>query len=145
MAYENVPVRGATILPQIRGRVMDMTVKVRPDGEDFCWFRIEVAKEENFVTYIQYVSKDQMIRIDRSRCGFPNDIIHMREFLVSPKDKELTLRILLDKHSLELFVNGGEQAATMLVYTKQSAKEIVFDAEGDVLMDVTKYDLEVGE
>lgn len=146
VAYENVLVRGMTTLPQIQGRVMDMTVRIRPaDEEGFNWFRIEVAKEENFVTYIQYMPKDQMIRIDRSRCGLPNDIVHMREFLVSPRDKELTLRILLDKHSLELFVNGGEQAATMLVYTKQSTNEIAFVAEGNVLMDVTKYDLEIGE
>ena len=44
-------------------------------------------------------------------------------------------------HSLELFVNDGEQAATSMIYTDVSADAISFEAEGRVIIDVEKYDL----
>ena len=47
----------------------------------------------------------------------------------------------MDKHSLELFVNDGEQAASFVMYTPLSADVISFEAEGELLMDVDKYDL----
>lgn len=143
VAFENVLVHGVTTLPGIHGRVIDMTVRIRPANEEgFNWFRVNVAKDGENVTVIRYKPKSRMMRIDRSRCGFPNDIVHIRDFMVNTVDGELTIRILMDKHSLELFVNDGEQAATMMVYTDQTASSITFDAEGDVLMNVTKYDLE---
>ena len=49
--------------------------------------------------------------------------------------------MVLDKHSLELFVNDGEQAASFVMYTPVTADVISFEAEGEVLMDVDKYDL----
>jgi beta-fructofuranosidase len=47
----------------------------------------------------------------------------------------------MDKYSLELFVNGGEQAASMTLYTPLAADGIRFSAEGEALLDVEKYDL----
>ena len=47
----------------------------------------------------------------------------------------------MDKHSLELFVNDGEQAASFVMYTPVTADVISFEAEGEVLMDVDKHDL----
>ena len=65
----------------------------------------------------------------------------MRDFLVRPRQGEIKLRLILDRHSLELFVNDGEQAATSMIYTDVSADAISFEAEGRVIMDVEKYDL----
>ena len=79
--------------------------------------------------------------MDRSRCGFPFDIVHVREFPVYSKHGNIKLRCVLDRHSLELFVNDGEQAATFVLHTPVSADVISFEADGEVLMDVEKYDL----
>ena len=49
----------------------------------------------------------------------------------------------MDRYSLEVFVNDGEQAATSVIYTPLDAKSISFSCDGTVLMDVEKYDLEV--
>ena len=51
------------------------------------------------------------------------------------------MRIVLDRYSLEVFVNDGEQAASAVIYTRQEADAITFEAGGAVLMDVEKYDL----
>lgn len=45
--------------------------------------------------------------------------------------------------SVELFVNDGQQAASMIIYTSLDAKSISFSCDGTVLMDIEKYDLEV--
>ena len=48
---------------------------------------------------------------------------------------------VLDKNSVELFVNDGEQAATFLLYCPLEAQAISFESEGTVCMSVEKYDL----
>ena len=58
---------------------------------------------------------------------------------------EIKLRIILDRFSLEVFVNDGEQAASSVIYTRQEANVISFEAGGSAMMDVEKYDLLFGE
>jgi beta-fructofuranosidase len=65
----------------------------------------------------------------------------MREFPVYSKHGCIKLRAILDRHSLELFVNDGEQAASFVLHTPVSADVISFEADGEVVMDVEKYDL----
>ena len=65
----------------------------------------------------------------------------MREFPVYSRHGNIKLRCVMDKHSLELFVNDGEQAASFVLHTPVTADVISFEAEGEVLMDVEKYDL----
>ena len=95
------------------------------------------------MTSIRYKPECDTIRVDRTRCGFPYDIVHVRDFLVRQRGGEVKLRLVMDRPSLELFVNDGEQAATFLLYTPESAASISFEADGGaVMMDVEKYDLE---
>ena len=51
------------------------------------------------------------------------------------------MRVILDRFSVEVFVNDGEQVMTATMYTDQSADGISFFADGVVNMDVVKYDL----
>ena len=76
------------------------------------------------------------------RSGFPHDIVNVRDFPVSAYD-ELKLRIILDRYSLELFVNDGEQAASFVLYTPVSADSISFSCDGAAIVDVEKYDIEL--
>ena len=54
---------------------------------------------------------------------------------------EIRLRVILDRFSVEVFVNDGEAAASAVIYTRQEADAITFEADGQVLIDVEKYDL----
>ena len=65
--------------------------------------------------------------------------------MVRSQGGKITFRVILDRFSLELFVNGGEQAASAVIYTRQEANAISFEAGGVVLMDVEKYDLDFEE
>jgi len=60
---------------------------------------------------------------------------------VRPQDVEIKLRVVLDRFSVEVFVNDGEKAASAVIYTPQAADAITFEADGQVLIDVEKYDL----
>ena len=142
VTHRNIPVNGEINLPGVQGRVLDMTVTIRPTGPDlYRWFRIRVAKDEQHETIIRYRPDQGTLKLDRIRSGLPHDIVHTRSFLVWPRDGELKLRIILDRFSVEVFVNDGEQAASAVIYTRQSADAITFEAGGSALIDVEKYDL----
>ena len=137
-----IPVCGEINLPGVQGRVLDMTVTVRPTGgEIYRWFRIRVAKDGEHETIIRYRPSDGTLKIDRTRSGLPCDIVHTRSFLVRDQGGEIKLRIILDRFSVEVFVNDGEQAASAVIYTRQEADAITFEAGGQALVDVEKYDL----
>ena len=117
-------------------------MQVRPAGDMmYRWFKLHLAKDGERETVIRFKPDQGIVRVDRSRCGFPFDIVHVREFPVYAKNGCIKLRCVLDKHSLELFVNDGEQAASFVLHTPSSADVISFEADGEVLMDVEKYDL----
>ena len=143
--YRNVLISGETNLRGIHGRCLDMTVTVRPGNENslYKWFRLYVARDGEHFTMIRYKPETGTLKIDRTQSGFPHDIANIREFPVRQRNGELKLRIILDRYSLELFVNDGEQAASFVLYTPQEAASISFASDGAVLVDVEKYDLEI--
>lgn len=141
-AYQNVLVTEETSLGGISGRILDMTVTIRPaDSNGYRWFKINVAKDGECVSFIRYKPESNRVRVDRSHGGFPYDIVNTRDFLVRSNHGEIKLRVLLDRYSMEVFVNDGEQAASSVLYTPVTAEAITFEADGAVLMDVEKYEL----
>lgn len=143
IAYHNVMICSETNLRGIDGRTIDMTVTIRPGNQNhmYNWFRIHLAKDGERATTIRFKPENNTIRVDRTRSGFPHDIVNVRTFQVRAAQGEIKLRIIMDRHSIELFVNDGEQAASFMIYTPESADSISFDADGHALIDVVKYDL----
>ena len=120
-----------------------MTVTIRP-GNDIAmyrWFKIYVARDGEYATTIRYKPENSTVRIDRTNSGFPHDIVNVRDFPVRANSGEIKLRVILDRYSVEVFVNDGEQVASTVIYTPDEASSIGFAADGAVLIDVEKYDL----
>lgn len=145
VAYNDVLLSDETTLQGVRGRMIDLSIHIRPVNDGYKRFFLRFAMDGEHLTILRYKPETNSIRIDRSRCGFPCDIVHTREFLVQPRNGELKIRALMDRHSVELFFNDGEQAATFFLYTPENADAISFQAEGTVLMDVEKYDIVMNE
>ena len=144
--HHHISVSGETNLPGVQGRLVDMTVTVRPMGQSsYRWFRIHVAKDGQHDTIIRYKPDENTVKIDRTRSGLPYDIVHTRSFLIPPEGEEIKFRIILDRFSLEVFVNDGAVAASAVIYTPQEADAITFEAGGLALIDVEKYELIFGE
>ena len=141
--YHNVLINGETSLRGISGRYLDMTVTLRPGNESsmYKWFRLYVAKDGENSTFIRYKPETGTIKVDRTHSGFPHDIVNIREFPVNVKNGTLKLRVIMDRYSLELFVNDGEQAASFVLYTPVTADSISFSCDGTAVIDVEKYEL----
>ena len=82
-----------------------------------------------------------ILKIDRKFSGSRRAVIHQRRCKVPDRGGELTFRMILDRFSVEVFVNDGEQTLTATMFTDPSADGICFLADGEVCMDVEKYDL----
>lgn len=143
VAYRNVMLHGESNLYGVSGRMIDLTVTVRPASPSSLYqcFKLHLAKDGEHETIIRYKPECSTVRVDRTRGGFPHDIVHVRDFLAAQRQGEIKLRVILDRYSLELFVNDGEQAASFVLYTPVSASSISFETDGAVLLDVEKYDL----
>ena len=48
---------------------------------------------------------------------------------------------MLDKYSIEVFINDGEKVMTSVFYAPIEADEIIFDTDGIASIDVIKYDI----
>lgn len=144
VSYSDVDVGERIQLPRVEGRTIDLLVNVHSSGQEtYKRFSIKVAKDGQHYTLITYYPGESILRFDRSHSGFCHDILHKREIMVRNQRGELKLRLILDRFSVEIFVNDGEQVLSSTIYTPQSAREISFEAIGGVLMDVDKFDIEL--
>lgn len=146
--YKDLLVTSETNLSGVSGRLMDLTVTVRPVAgrPSYQAFKLHLAKDGQRETLIRYKVSNSTLRLDRTHSGFPYDIVNVRDFPVRPRDGEIKLRIVMDRYSLEVFVNDGEQAASMVIYTPLSARDISFEVvEGAAYIDVEQYSLNFGQ
>lgn len=70
-----------------------------------------------------YGSGSYLLRSDK-------DVICRRIWKVTEGKETLKLRFILDRQSIELFVNDGEQVVTTAICTPMEADEIVFSCDG---------------
>jgi beta-fructofuranosidase len=143
--YENVYVKECTRLTGIEGRSLDLAVRVKPAGGGlYKKFTIKVAEDEEFYTSITYDPADSMLYFDRTYSGFMHYIISERKAHVRDRGGEILLRLMIDRFSVEIFVNDGEQVMSNTIYTRQSADGISFEtAGGAAVIDVEKYTIEM--
>jgi beta-fructofuranosidase len=87
------------------------------------------------------------IVLDRSAVmggRFPGEENHITSVPVDLKeDGTISLRILLDKHSVEVFVNDGKYAITSTVVYHPNNQGIVLYSENELIMDVNIWDIVV--
>ena len=81
--YRNVYVRECLCLPQVSGRCVDMTVRIRPAGGAlYQQFTIKIAKDTELYTAVTYAPNNSVLRFDRSHSGFRHNIVASRKALV---------------------------------------------------------------
>lgn len=141
--FKDVFLCGTKTLQGISGRRIDMELSVRPADKDRMYqkFALYFAQDDIYHTSVNYRPYESVLKIDRKFSGSRRAVIHQRRCLVKNKNGELKLRLILDRYSVEVFVNDGEQVVSATLYTKQSADQISFFCDGEAVIDVTKYDL----
>ena len=143
VVIENLTFSGNVYPEGLNGRRVDMEVVVRPvEGCDmYRKFAVRFARNDLYQTSFSYRPGEAVLKVDRKFSGSRRAIIHQRRSKVVCKDGVLKLRIILDRFSVEAFINDGEQVMTAVLYTDQEADGIFFSADGTVSIDVVKYDL----
>lgn len=143
ITYEAVEVSANTCetLDGISGRCLDMNVKATGEWDKFV---IRLAADREHETLLIYDKKEGILTLDRSKAGMEKDSIPVRSMYVPAFENGLQLRILLDKYSVEIFANEGRQVMTALLYTPQEADKICFQTDGNALLWVEKYSIDVG-
>ncbi len=143
VAHENVRFSGERTLEGVSGRTVDITVTIRPGdtGNVYKKFAVWFGKNDACHTTLSYRPYESILKIDRKFSGSRRAVIHQRRCKVPDRGGELTFRMILDRFSVEVFVNDGEQTLTATMFTDPSADGICFLADGEVCMDVEKYDL----
>jgi beta-fructofuranosidase len=126
----------------ISGRALELDVEIAPSGEGaplYREFTIEFAKDKDHFIRLSYKPARSLISIDRSHSGQCSEITARRSYRAAYLDGKLSLRILIDKWSAEVFVNGGEQAMSLTYYTPAEAEDITFSVDGSVNLNITAY------
>lgn len=120
-----------------------MELVIRPGDEENIYqkFAVRFAQDQQYRTSLSFRPYESVLKIDRKFSGSRRAIVHQRRSLVNSRNGKLKLRIILDSFSAEIFVNDGEQVLSMTMYTDLTAQGISFFADGQVVMDIVKYDL----
>lgn len=139
--YNNVVCDRELELDDICGRAIDLDIKI--DKGNYEYLSIEFAKNNLYKTTLTYNRKENILIFNRYLSGIRKDCIYERKINVKDQSGEINIRILLDKYSVEIFVNNGEQVMTSLIFTPIEAEQIDFISEGPVRFSVTKYDIVV--
>ena len=137
-AYENVEVSGDMSLPGIFGRTLDLTLRLQAqDGP----FTLKFAQDNSHFTAFTFQPDRSLLTLDRSHSGLPKGHALSRTIPVHSREGLLELRLILDRFSVEAFVNGGEQTLSATLYTPQEAAGISFQAQGKAVIQLEQYAL----
>ena len=134
---------GTKSFPGVSGRMADLELEIAPaDGADiYRSFSIRLAQNEEYHTTLSFHPSENILKIDRKYSGSRRAIIHQRRAQINADHGVLKLRIVLDRYSMEIFVNGGEHVLTATIFTDLSADGIVFSAAGEIRMRGMFYQL----
>ncbi|KIR02193.1 Sucrose-6-phosphate hydrolase [Lachnospiraceae bacterium TWA4] len=143
--YNNVKVNGTIQLDKVVGRTIDLGVTVRPADKEKLYqkFAIRFAQNDKYHTGLSFRPSESVVKVDRKFSGTRRAFLHQRRSRVMTNDGELKLRLIIDRFSVEVFINDGEQVMSTTIYTPIDANGISFICEGEAEMDVVKYDIEM--
>lgn len=139
VAYRNAALgREPVELPGIRGRRMDLEVDIAGAQGTVT---LSLAADEKHHTDLIYRPQESLLTLDRSASGTRRAGADVCSTEVTGREGHLRLRIVLDRFSVEVFVNGGEKALSMTLFSKESADRIRFMANAPAELAVTAWQL----
>lgn len=137
----------------IHGRMLDLELEIRPDeapgkdapggngGLSYREFAVRFASGGSRYTEFRYDPERSVVTVDRSHSGQSGKISGKRTIRVRERKGRLSIRMLIDRWSAEIFINNGEQVMSLTYYTDLSAEGIEFLADGTVTLDAAAYRL----
>jgi fructan beta-fructosidase len=111
------------------GDALELVMTIRPGSATECGVRVVSGEHEQ--TTIGYDMREATLFIDRTRSGktdFKRAFPGRHGGPLSPANGAVTLRIFLDRSSVEVFGNDGECVVTSLIYPESGRSGLQFYA-----------------
>lgn len=115
------------------------TIELVLDMKECSTFGMKFFSNDSEETVMTYTVETNELGLDRSKSGYPivgvePEPLLSRKVLCPLKNDLLKLNIFLDKSSVELFANDGEETITATVFPLKQAKNILFFSEGKTVI-----------
>lgn len=128
-----------TEFESLKGRIMNLHISL--DTELSYIYELRLAANERYYTRISIDSRRNVLIFDRSYAGFRKDAVHIREVELDKNCEKYNLQILMDKYSIELFIQGGRQAFTAIIKTPIDVDGVYMRANKDIKIGIVKNDI----
>lgn len=138
--YKNLQINGEVKLPDINGKIMDLTIEI--PKADYTTFEMKLFKSEEHEVVLSYDAQEGILTFDRSNSGSGINGLNKRTLKLENNNTEIKFRLLIDLYSVEVFVNDGEYAMTSTVYAPENSQEISFSFDKPVCINVEKWNVE---
>lgn len=139
VCYKKARIEGERQFEGVSGRTIDFTVKILSGS--FREFVVDVAGSDEYFTRFTFQKEKGIMEVDRTYSSVTKDIVCIRRAKMDGSER-VKLRFIMDKNSVELFVNDGEMVLSTVIYTPLKAQEIRFICDGSALVDIEKYEIE---
>jgi len=143
---ENLAVSGKTALPQLAGKQREFQLDIDMKDARFITLNLMETDDERFT--ISYDRQTEILRVDRSHCGYPltADLSPEKkpwcEAKVPLKNGKLNLHIFVDVSIVEIYADEGRTAMSSLAFPKGGAYGVSVEADGAVGVCARSWTLE---
>ncbi len=144
ISFQGKRILEETSFEGVSGRVADLSLvlHLKPDCKRIT---IQCAKGHGCYTslVLEYTGAGTgRLTLDRTNSGTRRALRHTSSCDVSfDPDAGLSLRLILDRFSMEAFIEGGRRVLSAAIYTEPSAEGITFAADGEAILDLDFYQL----
>lgn len=138
--YANQLIGSKTVLKGVCGRTLDLTVEIPfiSNSENaFNQFKINIAENERYCSSVIFDKINSTVTIDRINSGTRRAVLCNRTCKVDTADNKLKLRLIIDRFSVEVFINDGQRVMSMCIATDVGAEGISFCCDGKAIVNIS--------
>ncbi|GIM30387.1 glycosyl hydrolase [Clostridium polyendosporum] len=146
VSFNNLTVDGSLRINELSGECINLEVIL--DCKNSERFGIKFVYSAHEYTSIYYDCENEKLILDRSNSGekiegSEKDVeVGVRRVLVKCNDNKLKLNILIDRCSIEVFINDGAKTMTSTIYPNNPSADIEFFSNGEVeIVELKKWDI----
>lgn len=130
---------GELVPAGLDGRCADIELEV-PEG-GYGKLTLRVAASGDRAIRIEWLATRRILRVDRSGWSPQGDKYAIQEMPIEMEKGRLSLRILLDTCSLEVFANEGRQVMSVTYYAPEDARGLSLSCDGEALVSMRHHRL----
>ena len=139
---DTLRVEGEQLLEAVQGSMLDLTLEAAPGETEPLYESLSLAFTwgETDCVRVTFSPAPSALRLERSGSG-SHAWTHTRTCRVEDRGGRVKLRAILDRYSLELFVNDGQQVLSCVLYPPQASQRVRLDVRGSAAVRVESYPL----